>query len=44
MLKNVEDLRRGLNAGIGRKDFFEMASKHLGIGPSDFVIKSFPQV
>ncbi len=27
ILKYVEDLRRGLNADIGRKDFFEMASK-----------------
>jgi hypothetical protein len=26
ILKYVEDLRRGLNADIGRKDFFEMAS------------------
>ena len=26
--KHVEDLRRGLNADIGRKDFFEMTSKH----------------
>jgi hypothetical protein len=24
ILKYVEDLRRGLNADIGRKDFFEM--------------------
>ncbi len=28
-LKYVEDLRRGLNADIGRKDFFEMASTRL---------------
>jgi hypothetical protein len=27
ILKYVEDLRRGLNADIGRKDFFEIASK-----------------
>jgi len=27
ILKYVEDLIRGLNADIGRKDFFEMASK-----------------
>ncbi len=27
ILKHVEDLRRGLNADIGQKDFFEMASK-----------------
>ena len=27
ILKYVEDLRRGLNADIGRKDFFEMASR-----------------
>ncbi len=26
ILKYVEDLRRGLNADIGQKDFFEMAS------------------
>jgi hypothetical protein len=26
MLKYVKDLRRGLNADIGRKDFFEIAS------------------
>ena len=26
ILQYVEDLRRGLNADIGRKDFFEMAS------------------
>jgi hypothetical protein len=26
ILKYVEDLRRGLNADIGRKDFFEMNS------------------
>ncbi len=26
ILKYVEDLRRGLNADIGRKDFFEMTS------------------
>jgi hypothetical protein len=26
ILKYVEDLIRGLNADIGRKDFFEMAS------------------
>jgi len=26
ILKYVEDLRRGLNADIGRKDIFEMAS------------------
>jgi hypothetical protein len=26
ILKYVEDLSRGLNADIGRKDFFEMAS------------------
>ena len=26
ILKYVEDLRRSLNADIGRKDFFEMAS------------------
>jgi hypothetical protein len=26
ILRYVEDLRRGLNADIGRKDFFEMAS------------------
>ncbi|MGA7144951.1 MAG: hypothetical protein WBY47_10645, partial [Desulfobacterales bacterium] len=29
ILKYVEDLIRGLNADIGRKDFFEMASKIL---------------
>jgi hypothetical protein len=28
-LKYVEDLRRGLNADIGRKDFFEMTSKFI---------------
>ena len=28
ILKYVEDLIRGLNADIGRKDFFEMASKN----------------
>jgi len=32
ILKYVEDLRRGLNADIGRKDFFEMASSQ---SPSD---------
>jgi hypothetical protein len=26
IFKYVEDLRRGLNADIGRKDFFEMTS------------------
>ncbi len=26
ILKYVEDLRRGLNANIGQKDFFEMPS------------------
>jgi hypothetical protein len=26
ILKYVEDLRRGFNADIGQKDFFEMAS------------------
>jgi hypothetical protein len=32
ILKYVEDLRRGPNADIGRKDFFEMASNnHLAI-------------
>jgi hypothetical protein len=31
ILKYVEDLRRGLNADIGRKDFFEMASNILWI-------------
>jgi hypothetical protein len=28
ILKYVEDLIRGLNADIGRKDFFETASKN----------------
>ena len=28
ILKHVEDLRRRLNADIGRKDFFEMASTY----------------
>jgi hypothetical protein len=28
ILRYVEDLRRGLNADIGRKDFFEMASSY----------------
>jgi hypothetical protein len=32
ILKYVEDLIRGLNADIGRKDHFEMASNHLGQG------------
>jgi hypothetical protein len=35
ILKYVEDLIRGFNADIGRKDFFEMASNlsagHIGI-------------
>jgi len=30
ILKYVEDLRRGLNADIERKDFFEMASRLTG--------------
>jgi hypothetical protein len=30
ILKYVEDLRRGLNADIGRKDFFEIASMYSG--------------
>ena len=30
--KYVEELRRGLNADIGRKDFFEMASNLLLMG------------
>jgi hypothetical protein len=29
VLKHVEDLRRGLNEAIGRKDFFEIASKEM---------------
>ena len=29
MLYYVEDLKRGFNADIGQKDFFEMASKFL---------------
>ena len=29
ILQYVEDLRRGLNADIGRKDFFEMASRNM---------------
>jgi hypothetical protein len=31
ILEYVEDLRRGLNADIGRKDFFEMASNLIAI-------------
>jgi hypothetical protein len=31
ILKYVEDLRRGLNADIGRKDSFEMASCLAGL-------------
>jgi hypothetical protein len=30
ILKYVEDLRRGLTADIGRKDFFEMAYNIIG--------------
>ena len=30
ILKYVEDLIRGLNTDIERKDFFEMASRHTG--------------
>jgi hypothetical protein len=30
ILKYVEDLRRGLNADIERKDFFEIASGSIG--------------
>ena len=34
ILKYVEDLMQGLNADVGRKDFFEMASKiNLGFVP-----------
>jgi hypothetical protein len=36
ILKYVEDLIRGLNADIGRKDFLEMASKiNFGFVPTD---------
>jgi len=38
ILKYVEDLRRGLNADIGRKDFFEMNSSDF---PSAPAIKNF---
>jgi hypothetical protein len=33
ILKYVEDLRRGPNADIGRKDFFEMGSEIIGQAP-----------
>ena len=40
ILKYVEDLRRGLNANIRRKGFFEMVSKSKIIRPLNFYLQS----